>query len=74
MTDFKHGVWYPISTIPEDLEVLIAYDEPHFGVMGKDITIGYYDSPAKEVHWNNPPRKLLRPTHWTPLPNPPEDL
>ena len=66
--------WQPIETAPLDGRELLIYDE-HLG-----IVIGSYGKPEKMFvasDWNAyccgcHPEKLDRPTHWMPLPEPPE--
>jgi len=67
--------WQPIETAPKDTDVLLylkdggivigegwhTYDEPPYG------------QPSKELYWINLEiGQVLHPTHWMPLPNPPE--
>ncbi len=67
--------WQPIETAPEDEECLIVFDEPFFGRMCKEVSVGYFNSDDKQWYFASPgrmPQKALRVTHWMPLPTPPK--
>lgn len=60
--------WQPIATAPKDRRVLLL-------LMGGWVTIGSYWHPRREgglEGWVRADGGLLRPTHWMPLPDPPE--
>ena len=67
----ERAEWQPIETVPEDEYVLVAYDEPFFGTMTKEVTIGVWESAEGKMMQSLPTRELLRATHWQPLPTPP---
>lgn len=50
---------------------LVAFDEPFFGKMNKEIECAMYDEDTNK--WINEltSRPILRVTHWQPLPEPP---
>jgi len=68
--------WQPIDTAPEDTSLIIAFDEPFFGVMNKEIAFGYFDSGSNrwlfDADFMAGEKELLRPTHWMKKPEPPK--
>jgi len=66
--------WNPIDTIPHDgAEVLIAFSGGGICISQAPVELSKEDKVklAKEGHW--PDYKNFTPTHWMPLPKPPED-
>ena len=59
--------WQPIETAPVDTCVLIGW---HKDLGGKAYVMAMFDSARKA--WCNPWTDFLGPTHWMPLPEPPE--
>jgi hypothetical protein len=53
-------IWHPIETVPEDVAVLVAYDNKSVDFIAADSNHGYkwrpYDGKRE--------RGLLKPTHW----------
>lgn len=74
MTDFKHGVWYPISQYEND-DVL--FDRGVFVTDGKCVGPGYFDDNGHWTYYDYPDfynGYSITPTHFMVYPNPPEDL
>lgn len=68
--------WQPIKTAPTDGTAVLLWPYVHFDIfLGKspgEVTIGFFS----DVHqdWYNPELKAtFSPTHWMPLPEPPEE-
>jgi hypothetical protein len=60
--------WMPIETAPRDANIL-AYDD---GIIGEAAFInGYWWLCVTELEYGE---TLLKPTHWMPLPEPPQSL
>lgn len=78
--------WLPIEDAPRDEEILVAYDEPFFGATLKEVTTGCWHTDLGEdekeiglcfshsILGADVTRKILRPTHFQYLPEPPKDL
>lgn len=61
--------WQPIETAPKDGTCILVFDTAH------RITISYncnFDT-NWSVMWDNT-RTEINPTHWMPLPKPPQNL
>ena len=69
--------WQPIETAPKDhTHVLLAVrDEIHTLVnfTGKRVFAGYFQTQADDWIIDGTWAGNIRPTHWMPLPAPPED-
>ena len=74
------GGWQPISTAPRDGTDVMRHDK-HWGVMSgywSDCIWARYANPDKDAGgaWvqelNRSDTLALNPTHWMPLPEPPE--
>lgn len=76
----RENMWQPIESAPTDgspiLLAKIAATEalPDFGIEGTSIHVwwvvkGYWD---KWEYWSDGHGKLVPPTHWMPLPEPPK--
>lgn len=62
-------MWQPIETAPKDRENVLCY-EPSVGVF-----IGSADDDRGAAHWTvdwDDQFTKMNPTHWMPLPQPPE--
>lgn len=59
------GEWQPISTEPKDRTMFLGYYDEWQCVM-------FYDAHNK-VYLTDDSRSFAYPTHWQPLPNPPEE-
>ena|SRR5579872_1661857 len=57
--------WQPIETAPIDEEVLV-FD-------GDEILIAYKNDDGYWIHSYTPSTERLLPSHWMPLPEPPEE-
>ena len=66
------GVWQPIETAPTDKTWVIGYDakDGEVGTIIFDLT-GDVDDEDVHYEWTDGMR-TLNPTHWMPLPEPPE--
>jgi hypothetical protein len=70
------GVWQPIETAPKDGTAILLWPynpgDAYGGYALKEVALGYY-TPDEE--WFNPEQRCpFEPTHWMPLPEPPEDI
>jgi|688.fasta_scaffold26788_7 hypothetical protein len=68
--------WQPIETAPKDgLAVLLWPYQPGDVFAGRameEVVLGYR---TMDEEWYNPEqRETFEPTHWMPLPEPPEDI
>lgn len=58
--------WIPVSErLPEDGEVVWLWD-------GNNLGMGYYLVLTRQFMDRDTPLRQIKPTHWMPLPNPPE--
>ena len=58
--------WIPVSErLPEDGEVVWLWD-------GNNLGMGYYLVLTRQFMDRDTPLRRIKPTHWMPLPNPPE--
>lgn len=66
------GVWQPIETAPTDMTWVIGYDakDGEVGTIIFDLT-GDVDDEDVHYEWTDGMR-TWNPTHWMPLPEPPE--
>lgn len=55
--------WQPISTAPRDGTAFLAFDG--------EINVGFWDRAASS--WSISGEFTFHPSHWMPLPQPPED-
>ncbi len=62
----NNNEWRPIETAPRDNTYYLLYNS----VLG-DFDIGYKDS--TDDSWYDDMAYDLKPTHWMPLPSPPEE-
>lgn len=88
MTDFKHGVWYPIETAPKDGISIIGYspkflDSSEHSSENIGFAVMLFEDRSNRWIINYadnsggeycPQATTICPTHWMLLPNPPEDL
>lgn len=73
MTDFKHGLWYPILLAPQDGTRILIFDNDEFAVAFWDIETREWDVTCYRGDGYQE-AALNSPSHFMPLPNPPEDL
>jgi hypothetical protein len=71
--------WQPIETAPKDGSIIMLYGEymNTYNCAGKVFSFGYYFFSQKQ--WmcypsHNEATDHIEPTHWQPLPEPPEDV
>lgn len=71
----KEDKWQPIKTAPKDDYVLLWHPVMVYGEFQGMYCIGFWFE--KERRWSNIHRVQEKfdyyPTHWMPLPNPPEE-
>lgn len=76
MNKTKHtSEWQPIETAPKDGQAIILWPYDHYSIWDGasigEVVCGFYSKDDDE--WNNPEeRRKFNPTHWMPLPSPPE--
>jgi len=68
--------WQPIDTAPKDGTAILLWPYGHFefwnGAAEAEVVLGYC---TEDEEWFNPEARLsFKPTHWMPLPEPPEDI
>lgn len=63
------GNWQTIETAPKDWTDVLLFD-PEYPNDHRKVLEGYWDADA-EV-WLSADKERVFPTHWQPLPNPPE--
>ncbi|MDW9762194.1 DUF551 domain-containing protein [Sinorhizobium meliloti] len=61
--------WQPIETAPKDWTDVLLF-VPNLDSDWRNVCEGYYD--AENEVWENPMFGAVDPTHWQPLPTPPE--
>jgi hypothetical protein len=71
------GVWQPIETAPKDSTAILLWPytpgDIWSGHAPKEVALGYY---VADGVWLNPEDAFgttFEPTHWMPLPEPPEE-
>lgn len=66
--------WQPIETAPKDSQAILLWPYCPYSWKGraqKEVVLGYY---TVDEEWYNPEQlETFEPSHWMPLPAPPEE-
>lgn len=65
------STWQPIETAPKDGRLLLVFDRSGRGSMVAWYDLGSWQSHELDSPWGG--NYCPTPTHWMPLPEPPED-
>jgi hypothetical protein len=69
-------MWQPIETAPTDGTAVLlwpyGYSDIWQGHADCEVVLGYFDNEGREEWFNPEAREWFEPTHWMPLPAPPE--
>ncbi len=77
-----HGRWFPISSLPEGRHVLLYWQDGERGAGGTECATVFRGPGGEWSYWTHggpnsgsdwEPYNREKPTHWMPLPEPPED-
>ena len=65
--------WQPIETAPKDGTLVLVWDEDTGGAFAAQflVEVTGWGNPGEWMDWHG--MRLLQPTHWMPLPDPPHE-
>ncbi|QEL18756.1 hypothetical protein PX52LOC_05793 [Limnoglobus roseus] len=66
----RESSWQPIETAPKDGTEVLLLSHPA-AMLPPDYAVAYWDEVDEVWYWNKP-KRFLCPTHWMPLPAPPQ--